>query len=116
MVPLIRHILTNDEDDTVVCLLYTCSSYEGLLCKQMLDDFTSYWNFSVNYFVTGAQGIGGAKIKYGDKVQTGRLSREVLEQYVSYDQIYVCGTREFDKNMVEILEQLCYSTEVIHKF
>lgn len=116
MVPLIRHIVTNDNDDTIVCLLYTCRSYSDLLCKDMLDDFSTYWNFSVTYFVTGPQGTRGANMKYGDKVETGRLTKDMLKQYASFDKLFICGTRDFDTCMIDIAKELGYDKEQMHKF
>ena len=117
MMPIIRHIVDNEHDDTIVSLLYACHMYEDILCKQMLDDLCAYWNFSANYFVSQST---AATVRYGDKVINSRITQQALEQCVGHvmnaARILVCGTKSFEKDMLNYLRHLGVSEECVHKF
>lgn len=46
MIPVIRTVLENEDDETFVTLLFGCRRYRDVLCKTLLDDWARYWNFS----------------------------------------------------------------------
>ena len=53
MVQVIRAIVENDEEDTFIRLVYACRSQHDIILKNLLDDWTSHWNFSVLYALSG---------------------------------------------------------------
>ena len=57
MVQVIREVVTNDEEDTFVHLIYACSTYEDLLMKSFLDEMKAHWNFDVTYAISKVRGV-----------------------------------------------------------
>lgn len=49
MIQVIRTIVENEEEDTFVKLVYACRSQYDIILKNLLDEWTSHWNFSVVY-------------------------------------------------------------------
>ena len=49
MVQVIRAIVENEEEETFIRLVYACRNQHNIILKQLLDDWTSHWNFSVLY-------------------------------------------------------------------
>lgn len=49
MIPVIRTVLDNEEDETFITLLYGCKRYADVLCKKQLDEWQQYWNFKCLY-------------------------------------------------------------------
>ena len=81
----------------------------------MLNEFAEYWNFSVNYFLTGGTDEG-KEMHHGDNLRQGRICNSVLEQYIGNDKVFICGTREFDTGMIDMCKQIGFSQEQLHKF
>lgn len=52
MSQIIQGILGNEEDDTMIQMFYACKSYNQILMKTELDDWSSFWNFSVTYVLS----------------------------------------------------------------
>lgn len=60
MSQIIQGILGNEEDDTMIQMLYACKSYNQILMKTELNDWSSFWNFSVTYVLSQVNEIGFA--------------------------------------------------------
>lgn len=55
MIQVIRAILENEEEDTFIRLVYACRTQHDIMLKrELLDDWTSHWNFSVLYALSKA--------------------------------------------------------------
>ena len=52
MLQVIQEILTNEEDETIIQLVYSCRTYDDILMKDVLNEMKAYWNFSVLYVLT----------------------------------------------------------------
>ena len=52
MLQVIQGILSNEQDETFIHLVYSNQSYDDILMKHTLDEMKAYWNFSVLYVVT----------------------------------------------------------------
>lgn len=52
MSQIIQGILGNEEDDTMIQMFYACKSYNQILVKTELNDWSSFWNFSVTYVLS----------------------------------------------------------------
>lgn len=52
MSQIIQGILGNEEDDTMIQMFYACKSYNQILMKTELNDWSSFWNFSVTYVLS----------------------------------------------------------------
>ncbi|XP_071952471.1 NADH-cytochrome b5 reductase-like isoform X2 [Antedon mediterranea] len=51
MLQVMQHVVSNDEDDTVIQLIYACRNYQDLLMKPLLDELSSYWNINILYVI-----------------------------------------------------------------
>ena len=52
MSQIIQGILGNEEDDTMIQLLYACRSYDEILMKSELNEWSSFWNFSATFVLS----------------------------------------------------------------
>ena len=57
MIPVIKNILHNEEDETFVSLFYACKTYQDILCKKQLDEWQQFWNFKCLYVLSQQVGI-----------------------------------------------------------
>lgn len=52
MLQVIQGILSNEQDETFIHLVYSSRTYDEILMKHTLDEMKAYWNFSVLYAVS----------------------------------------------------------------
>ncbi|XP_071841734.1 NADH-cytochrome b5 reductase-like isoform X3 [Apostichopus japonicus] len=79
---IIRHIVQNEEEETILKLLYASRTYRDILMRKELNDLAHYWNFKVLYFVSD-----GSEVAMENKFTRGesawRMYRERLLHYSS---------------------------------
>lgn len=119
-----RKIVENENDDTRVHLVYGCRTQHTILQKDFLDECKQMWNFSVLFALSNctAQGVQEHKgsLKYQDRVHYGRIDVDLVKQQMPLPSpkhyILICGTKSFDKDMINYLLQLGYTENMYFKF
>lgn len=114
-IQVIKQILDNEDDLTQITLVYSSRTQEDILLKDILDEFSDYWNFTVRYFLTRSSRLSvdndKSCIKYNDKVFFERVSEtSIAKLIVNIDHLsclcLICGTKSFNKDMINILLHL----------
>ena len=104
--------------------MYGCRTQNTILQKEFLDECKQFWNFSVLYSLSNcaAQEIQENKglLKYQDKVHHGRIDVDLVKAEMpppsQKHRILICGTRTFDKDMINHLLKLGYTENMYFKF
>ena len=52
MLQVIQNILDNENDETIIQLIYSCKTPSEILLKDRLDECKYFWNFHVIYCLT----------------------------------------------------------------
>ena len=47
-----RHILSNEDEETRLHLVYACRTQHDILMKDLLNEYSSFWNFRVTYHLS----------------------------------------------------------------
>nr|XP_022315131.1 NADH-cytochrome b5 reductase-like [Crassostrea virginica]XP_022315132.1 NADH-cytochrome b5 reductase-like [Crassostrea virginica]XP_022315133.1 NADH-cytochrome b5 reductase-like [Crassostrea virginica] len=122
MSQIIQGILGNEEDDTMIQLLYACRSYDEILMKSELNEWSSFWNFSATFVLSQEPEAGYRHYRYGDQVDWGRMNQEFISKALLPSDInpatflLVCGTKSFENDMIEICRKLGLCDTQIHRF
>lgn len=121
MCQVIQTILGCDDDETVIHLHYGCRTYQNVLVKSYLDEWQRYWNFSCTYYLSQeTEPATGSLYRYGDKVWHGKIDKAVIKTLIPVKSenflVLFCGTRSFEKDVIECLNDLGLPQEKIHKF
>jgi cytochrome-b5 reductase len=126
MIQVIRAIVENEDEDTFVRLVYTCRNQHDIMLKELLDGWTSHWNFSVLYALSRASServdADAGSIRYGDRVHFGRVNGEVVKTEMppsgsGRSFVMVCGTDSFTSDMTfHLTDKAQYSRDMIHTF
>lgn len=115
MIQLARGMVENEEEDTFVRCLYGCRTQHQMMLKKDLDYFATFWNFTILYALSHSSPESVADdpgmVRYGDEVQHGRITKEMVDKEVEEmgeegkrrDVVLVCGTKSFDKDMINYL-------------
>lgn len=118
MSQVIQGVLNNEDDESFIQLIYACHTYQDILMKKELDEWSGYWNFSV-YYVLSQEEDG--KYRYGDKIFKGRIDMTLIQNQigaksVTKGKVLICGTRSFDENMIKHCQNIGFNDEQIFKF
>lgn len=119
----IEPILKNEEEETEIILCCGFRKYEDILKKDLLDNWSSYWNFKVKYFLSGETvETVASKKRYKDDITLSRLNESTIKTFIleakkrpsqGCQASYVVGSIDFEL-MVE--EVLCSSHDSVFRF
>lgn len=121
MAQVIQTVLNNEEDETVISLLYGCRTYSDILLKSQLDDWSRYWNFSCTYYLSQEKGSKERQnYRYGDSICTSRITCDLVHTVISGMQdnflVLICGTRSFEQDMLQCMRNLGLNEQKYYKF
>ena len=124
MIQVIQAVLDNEDDLTCIQLIYACRTQHDILLKHLLNGFSDYWNFQVLYVLSQCteEKLETEKglVRYGDKIKYGRITAELVHAEMSPPSdencVLVCGTKSFDKDMINYLLKMGYTRKSIFKF
>ncbi|XP_060551467.1 NADH-cytochrome b5 reductase-like [Ruditapes philippinarum] len=121
MAQIIQTVLNNEEDETMVTLLYGCKTYQDILLKTEIDDWSRYWNFTCTYFLSQEPEFESkVAYKYGDKVIQSRITCHTVHTVIPDEQdnflVLICGTRSFEQDMIKCMTELNVTEQKYHKF
>ena len=130
MIQVINFILEDEEIENRIHLFYSCKNSSEILLKDQLKDFADFWNFKVTYFLTDqdkkTENIAKLKshLRYAD-VEMERISKHKIERYLvsrnievisSKNSYFVCGTKQFEIDIINNLKFLHIPESCIFKF
>jgi len=117
-ISIIREILENGDDETVIRLLYSTRRFSDILAVDHIMEFSDYWNFSTSIFLS--QDLGSGRLLGPNKeivrarLEYVHLQSEVSDGSDSY--VAVCGSKEYIKAICSYLQSLQVSPENIFRF
>ena len=124
--PLSRHVVENETDDTRIHLVYGCRTQHDILMKDFLDECKQFWNFSMLYALSNTSPqevqVDKGTLKYQDKVHYGRITFDLLSSEMppplpaANNCFLICGTKSFEKDMINYLLKLGYDKCNYFKF
>ncbi|KAL4236776.1 NADH-cytochrome b5 reductase-like [Mactra antiquata] len=119
MAQVIHTILNNEDDMTLIELLYGCRTYNDILMKAEIDEWSRYWNFTCTFYLSQEK-ESDSNYKYGDKIVKEHINKSIVYSVIDKpcDDIYVliCGTRTFEQNIIQYIKQRGLSDHHYHKF
>lgn len=100
---VIRTIVADDEDETILVLLYSSKTFNDILLRLELLELTSQWNFSMKHFLSQENDLG--KKKYREHVEAHRMTKQDVKLTIqngpfSSTLLLICGTKSFVKDMI----------------
>eukprot|EP00090_Calanus_glacialis_P018330 TRINITY_DN28436_c0_g1_i1.p1 TRINITY_DN28436_c0_g1~~TRINITY_DN28436_c0_g1_i1.p1 ORF type:complete len:182 (-),score=43.51 TRINITY_DN28436_c0_g1_i1:9-503(-) len=119
-IPIFEQVLGNLDEEAKVRLLYSASSWEEVLCKEEINEFCGFWNFSCKIFVGDQQAVNLCRVPQREVVWTRMAEEEVKElcnSSVTESRFLVCGSKQYIKDICDILTIGCgYDAQQIQRF
>lgn len=121
MYPIAKSITENDLDDTFVHMLFACRCFEDILLRNELKQLSLYWNFTAEIFLSQFESTTESQAHYGECVRKGRIDKGVVNEHLAgktLQQVFIliCGTRSFNKDMINYVKQVGVQDNNIHLF
>jgi cytochrome-b5 reductase len=112
-------VVDNENDETMVHLVYACRTASEVLMKKELDRLSEYWNFTVIYVLSQDPDANQVS-RYGDRVVHGRITATLLSREVPPACLetlaLICGTPSFNKDVIVYLQSIGYDDSMYFKF
>lgn len=120
MYQIVKSIVQNEEDETAVKLYYASKTFSDVLLRSELAEFCQYWNFTMCYYLSEENDVRGNK-RYREEAEARRLSKAEVQQELEKGPLHstlvlVCGTKSFEKDMVNSAKNANVPDENIYKF
>ncbi|KAK3926452.1 NADH-cytochrome b5 reductase-like [Frankliniella fusca] len=120
MYSLTQSIVSNEDDETIIKMLYCCKDDKSIILRNEIHKLCSFWNFSADIYVPHSN-PSECKPLYGETLKTVRLdqneiSNELLQKDLSKTMIFICGNAKFCQDINEYVRKCSVDTEHIHIF
>lgn len=120
MYQIIKKIVENEDDETSVKLYYASKTFSDILLRDELAECCQYWNFTMCYYLSEETDMKGNR-RYREEVEARRMSKTEVQQELERGPlqstlVLVCGTKAFEKDMVNSAKNANVPDENIYKF
>lgn len=104
MYQIIKAIVENEEDETTIKLFYASKTFSDILLREELAECCQNWNFTMCYFLSEETDVRGNK-RYREEAEAKRVTKVEVQQELEKGPpqttlVLVCGTKSFEKDMV----------------
>jgi cytochrome-b5 reductase len=120
MYPIAKFIVENYSDETFVHLLFACKGFEDILFRDEMQQLALYWNFSAEIFLSQVESAI-SQARHGECIRKGRIHKGVINEHLAgktlqHVFVLICGTKSFNKDMINYVKQVGALDESIHLF
>ncbi|XP_074077466.1 NADH-cytochrome b5 reductase-like [Macrotis lagotis] len=109
MLPILKEITDNEEDETFITLVSCFKTFEGIYLKSFLQDQARYWNVRTFFVLSQEASLDQLPWSYQEKTHLGRLSLALVQELVSSCRrkpfALVCGPPGFIQDMALCLQE-----------
>ncbi|KAG0730298.1 NADH-cytochrome b5 reductase-like [Chionoecetes opilio] len=117
---IIKKVVENEDDETSVKLYYASKTFSDVLLRESLAEFCQYWNFTMRYYLSDESDVRGNR-RYREEVEARRVGKAEVQEELERGPLHstlvlVCGTKSFEKDMVNSAKNANIPDENIYKF
>lgn len=117
---IIEEILGNDEDMTRVRLLFACRNADEILLAEHFAEWERFWNFSFCYYFSKQSQPLPSALKHKEtnlqKIDEAKITSEIEKLKDKNYLVVTCGTKAFDKDIVNYLLKAGVPSDRVFKF
>ncbi|XP_041064840.1 NADH-cytochrome b5 reductase-like isoform X5 [Carcharodon carcharias] len=120
MVPLLKYIVANEEDETFVTLVGCFRTFQDIYMKSRLQELAAYWNVKTLFVLSQERDLETLPWSYREKSYNGRVSGDMVNNFVSSCRrkpfVVVCGSITFNKDILNYLNRIGFSEDLHFMF
>lgn len=119
MYQVIKVIVENEDDETFVKLYYASKNFSDVLLREELSNYCQYWNFTVCHYLSEETDM--SQKRYFEEAIARKLSKidvseELMKGPLESTLVLICGTKSFDKDMINTAKDVKVPDKNIFKF
>lgn len=104
MYQIIKAVVENEDDETTIKLYYASKTFSDILLREKLAECCQNWNFTMCYYLSEEKDVKGSK-KYREEAEARRVTKaevqlELERSPLQSTLVLVCGTKSFEKDMI----------------
>lgn len=104
MYQIIKAVVENEDDETILKLYYASKTFSDILLREELAEFCQNWNFTMCHYLSEEKDVRGGK-RYREEAEARRITKAEVRQDLESGPpestlVLVCGTKSFEKDMV----------------
>lgn len=106
MYAIIKAILDDEKDETLIRLLFACSSTRDIYFREEIREFGKFWNFTSAVYVS--EELGQHEVRHDENIHAIRISEEAITNEISDRinyKVLICGSASFNVDMTRYAEQ-----------
>lgn len=116
---IIKTVVENEEEETFIKLNYASKTFSNILLREELCSYCRYWNFTMCHYLSEETDV--SKKRYNEEVVARRLLKDDILQDLSKGSVdstlvLICGTKSFNKDMVNAAKDASIPDKNIFKF
>lgn len=120
MYQIIKAVMENEDEETTIKLYYASKTFSDILLREELAEFCQNWNFMMCHYLSEEKDVRSGK-RYREEAEARRVTKtevqEDLESGPLQDTlVLVCGTKSFEKDMVNSAKNANIPDANIFKF
>ncbi|XP_072367429.1 NADH-cytochrome b5 reductase-like isoform X1 [Scyliorhinus torazame] len=120
MVPLLKYIVANEEDETFVTLVGCFRTFQDIYMKPGLQELAAYWNVKTLFVLSQEQDLEALPWSYREKSYYGRVNADMVKYFVDTCRrkpfVVVCGSITFNKDILNYLNCIGFSEDLHFMF
>ncbi|XP_014288672.1 NADH-cytochrome b5 reductase-like [Halyomorpha halys] len=115
--PIIKSILSDENDETIIHLLYGCRNSSEIILRYELKELSSYWNFKCSYFLSEEPDLN--RKLYNEEFILSRICSSFITDLIKNKEnsfFLICGSKSFETDISEILNKLSITGDKMYVF
>ena len=119
MYQVMREITADEGDETFITLFYASKCFSEILLREELLMLCQYWNVQIYHYLSEEDNLSLKKYKenvIGNRLTKDEVTKEIAKGPIASTLVLICGTKSFDKDMINASLNAGISEDKIFKF
>lgn len=107
MYSIVKAVLMDEEDETVICLCFACGTIDDILFREKIRKFSKYWNFTATVYLSKETPENLRLLRrYGENIRAQKIDLSVVREQVKPDfKVLICGSEKFNEDICNYAKQ-----------
>ncbi len=108
MYPIIKEILSDEEDETLIRLCFASASLDDIFFREDLRKFSKFWNFQAHIFLSTESIVKlQREMKHGEDIRRQKITFDVVREECFQNDftVLICGSESFNADMRNYVER-----------
>ncbi|KAH0618589.1 hypothetical protein JD844_017945 [Phrynosoma platyrhinos] len=110
MLPILRYITDNEDDETFVTLVGCFSTFENIYLKSLLQEQSQFWNIRTFYVLSQEHSLEDLPWSFREKTHIGHINENLIKRMMKTCRrqpfVLICGSVTFNDDMEKYLKAI----------